>query len=175
MTFAAGFATASKLVSVLNDLQFEGTETVALTLGVGAGYAVGSPSTANITIQDDDPPDTFQFSPSFYTVDENGGSVTLSVTRTGFTLGAASVQYATANGSAIASGDFIASSGTLNWLTGDTTSKSFTVPIVNDGLAEPPEQFLVNLLNPTGGVVGSGNTATVALVDNDLAGTLQFS
>jgi hypothetical protein len=58
VTFAAGSSTATKTVSVLDDLLVETNETVIVTLAPKAGYVIGSPSSATVTIQSDDPPVT---------------------------------------------------------------------------------------------------------------------
>jgi len=52
--FSAGSATATAVVAALDDVLVEGSETVVVTLGAGAGYAVGSPAAATVTIQDDE-------------------------------------------------------------------------------------------------------------------------
>jgi hypothetical protein len=57
---------------------------------------------------------TLQFSNTTYSQSENGTSATITVTRTGGSSGAASVQYATSNGTATAGSDYTATSGTLN-------------------------------------------------------------
>ena len=54
VTFAAGSATATKTVSVIDDSLVESDETVVVTLATGTGYTVGSPPTATVTIKDDD-------------------------------------------------------------------------------------------------------------------------
>jgi hypothetical protein len=54
VSFAVGSAMATKTVKVLNDHLVEGDETVRVTLTCGAGYNVGSPSAATVTIRDDD-------------------------------------------------------------------------------------------------------------------------
>lgn len=56
VTIAAGAATAMVTVTPVDDASHEGDESVVLTLVAAAGYAVGTPSTATVTIQDDDPP-----------------------------------------------------------------------------------------------------------------------
>src|SRR5439155_15450526 len=56
VAFAAGSATATKTVSVIDDTLAEGDETVVVTLAAGTGYTVGSPSSATVTIADDDAP-----------------------------------------------------------------------------------------------------------------------
>jgi hypothetical protein len=61
VTIPAGSSSANVAVSVLNDSTSESSETVVLTLAAGAGHAVGSPSSATVTISDDDaapPPPT---------------------------------------------------------------------------------------------------------------------
>jgi formylglycine-generating enzyme required for sulfatase activity len=175
--------TASKPITVpiANDSTPESSESFTVTLSNPTGGAMlGSPVTATVTISDDDPPPpgTLQFAQANYSVNENAGTVTLSVTRASGSSGAVSVQYATANGSAVAPGDFTTTSGTLNWASGDTASKSITVPIANDGTPESGESFIVTLSNPAGGAtLGSPATATVTIVDDDPppSGTLQLA
>ena len=50
----AGAASATKVVTVVNDTLSEVAETVVLTLAAGTGYTMGSPAVATVTIQDDD-------------------------------------------------------------------------------------------------------------------------
>ena len=87
-------------------------------------------TTADITVTDDSAPaGTLQFSSATYSVNENGGSVTITVTRTGGSNGAVGVSYATSNGTAAAGSDYTSTSGTLSWANGDTSNKTFSVPI----------------------------------------------
>src|SRR3546814_12903351 len=60
-------------------------------------------------------PGTLQFGSASAAVSEDIGHVTISVTRSGGSDGAVGVQYATADGSAQAPGDYSAVSGELNW------------------------------------------------------------
>ncbi len=115
------------------------------------------------------PPGSMQFSASAYTVNENGGTVTITVPRTGGSHGAASVNYATSNGTATAGSDYTDRSGTLNWEDGDAASKTFTVPISDDAVTEGNETFTVNLSGATGASLGSPASTTVTIVDNDIS------
>ncbi|MBM4093016.1 MAG: hypothetical protein FJ276_26950, partial [Planctomycetes bacterium] len=54
VTIGAGSATATATVTPIDDASAEGSETVILTLAAGAGYTVGSPSSATATIADND-------------------------------------------------------------------------------------------------------------------------
>jgi subtilisin family serine protease len=119
---------------------------------------------------------TLQFSAATSSVGESGGSVLITVTRTGGSSGPVGVSYATANGTATAGSDYISASGTLSWADGDTTSKTFSIFITDDSLNELDETFTVTLSIPTGGAtLGSPSSATVTIVDDDLMPTVQFS
>jgi subtilisin family serine protease len=82
--------------------------------------------------------------PAVFTVTRTSGS------------GIAYVQFATADGSATAaSGDYQPRSGTLTFAPGET-SKTVTVLVNGDRLAEADEHFVLNLSNPTGATIADG-------------------
>jgi glucose/arabinose dehydrogenase len=173
LTFAAGETSKTFTVPITNDTLFEGNETVNLTLSSPTGGAtLGGQATAVLTIQDDDAapqPGTLQFNAGSYSLAENGGSLTVTVTRTGGTAGAVSVHYATSDGTATAGSDYTAASGTLTFAAGEA-SKTFTVPVLDDTAAEGSETVTLTLSSPTGGAtLGSPATATFTIVDNDAA------
>jgi len=131
--------------------------------------ANGRTSTASIMINAASAagPGTLQFSSSAYSVNENGGTVTITVTRTGGSVGAASVNYATSNGTATAGSDYTSTSGTLNWADGDSADKTFNVSITNDAVVEGNEDFNVTLSGASGASLGTPSSATVTIVDDD--------
>src|SRR5204862_7228603 len=92
---------------------------------------------------------TLHFSAPGYSVVENQGTATITVTRTNGSAGSVSVNYATSNGTATAGSDYTATSGTLTFAAGET-SKTFTVPIINDTAVENAETFTLTLSSPTG-------------------------
>jgi hypothetical protein len=101
-------------------------------------------------------------------VSENGGSVTVTVTRTGGSFGAVSVSYATSNGTATAGSDYTSTSGTLSWANGETANKTFTIGIINDAIVEGNETITLLLSNPSGGaMLGSPSTAVLTITDDD--------
>lgn len=94
-----------------------------------------------------------------------GGGVQLQVRRVGGSLGAASVNYAVLAGTADEE-DFVAVSGTLEWVDGDTTSKPIEVQVQDDDESELTEYFTVQLGGVTGGVsLGEAAIASVAVID----------
>jgi hypothetical protein len=86
------------------------------------------------------------FSMSSINVIEDIGALTVTVLRTGGSTGNLTVEYATVDGTAIAGQDYTASSGTLTFITGET-SKTIQLPIANDTATEPDEIFAVVLNN----------------------------
>jgi hypothetical protein len=105
---------------------------------------------------------------STYSVGESSGTATITVTRTNGDYGAVSIDYATSNGTATSGSDYTATSGTLNWTDGDTSSKTFTVAITDDSDAEGAETINLTLSNPQGGSsFGAVSTATLTITAND--------
>lgn len=110
---------------------------------------------------------TMQFSATGYVVNENAGSVTVSVTRSGNTSNASTINYATTNGSATQPGDYTSTSGSLQFASGDTV-KTFIIPIIDDALVEGNETINLVLSSSSGGPVeGSPFTSTILILDDD--------
>ncbi|HKG61527.1 MAG TPA: M12 family metallo-peptidase [Pyrinomonadaceae bacterium] len=120
---------------------------------------------------------TLQFSAAAYSASEGSGKVDVTVTRSGSTAGAASVNFATsdiaglqscglANGRASERCDYATSLGTVTFAAGETL-KTFTIPFINDVLLEGNETFTISLNSATGASLSSPATATVTIVDND--------
>lgn len=175
LNFAAGVATATLVVPILNDAVFESSETFTVTLNGPLGASLGTPSTATVTIVDNGmAAATLQWAAAAYGVGEGGGNVTLTVSRAGSTAGAASVPYSTASGSAASGTDFTARSGILSLAAG-AVSATIAVPIINDTVYEGDEAFTVSLGTPTGATLGANRTASVKIVDNDVAASYAFS
>jgi chitinase len=71
------------------------------------------------------------------------------------------VKYATADGTATAGSDYVATSGTVTFAPGQTTA-TVTVLVNADALAEPDELFYLQLSEPLGGILGtSKGTGTI--------------
>ena len=95
-------------------------------------------------------------------------NIVLRVTRTGDTSAAASVAYATANGTATAGADYTATSGTLTWEAGDDAPKDITVPILagfTEAVSGTADTFTVTISAPVGDTLGTCQVATVSVSD----------
>ncbi len=121
---------------------------------------------------------TLQFSQAQYSVQENVGQATVTVTRAGGSSGAASVSFTTADGAATAGADYSTVMTTLNWISGDATSRTVQIPIIDDATPESAESFSVQLSGASGATLGGQSTATVTIAANDQVpapGSLQWS
>jgi Calx-beta domain len=114
-----------------------------------------------------------QFSALSFPVSEDIGSAVVTVTRTGGTAGTITVNYATGGGTATAGTDYVQTSGTLTFADGETV-KTFTIPVINDGVAEPDETVNLTLFG-TADREFLGGSYTAALNISDLSKPLELS
>lgn len=128
-----------------------------------ADFVYGSQITAGTGfVHPRDLPVVLAFSAISYLVAE-GGTATITVTRTGAGTGPASVDYATSNGTAAAGVDYTAAAGTLTWADGDTAPKTFAVVTLADASSESAESIGLALTNAVGGAIG--RATSVLIVD----------
>lgn len=95
-----------------------------------------------------------------------GGNLVFPVTLSPSATGTVAVSYASANGTAVAPGDYTAYSDTLTFTAGQT-SKTITIATIDDSSAESFETMSVTLSGATGGAAISTATGTGMIDDND--------
>ena len=80
-----------------------------------------------------------------------------------------SVDWATADGTAVAGSDYVASSGTATFTLAGPKSQTITIPVIGDLLDEANEMFTVNLTNAQPPAIADITTATGTgtITDND--------
>lgn len=154
---------------------FSGTATLQVVANDnghnGAGGAQSSSRTFDILVRSGG---RFSFNTATYGVNENAGTATITVLRTGGIAGTASVSYATSNGTATSGAscstgvDYLPASGTFTWTHGDTSARTFTVTICNDAVMEGDETINLTLSDPTGsGSLGTQPTAVLTIGTDD--------
>jgi CSLREA domain-containing protein len=154
---------------------FSGGATIQIVLNdnghTGAGGAKTTSTTHNIEVLSGG---RFVFNTSTYGVNENGGTATITVLRSGGSAGVASVTATAAGGSATpgssctAGVDYLTNTKTFTWANGDTSPRTFTVSICNDSLAEGDETVDLTLGAPTGtGSLGTPATAVLTIGADD--------
>ena len=83
---------------------------------------------------------------------------------------------ATANGTALAGSDYVASSAVGRSIAAGATSTTFAVTVNGDATVEPDEAFVVNLSNPSGATLADGQaTGTIRNDDCSATGQPQLS
>ena len=147
----------------------------------GAGLASDN-TEAVIVIEENDTP--IRFAQAQYTVEEDAGSVVLTITRgvlnDGTEIGNLStettVQYETISGTATANADFESQSGTVTFASG-VTNRTISIPIINELDPEGDELFSVSLSNPSSDAVLSTPPSTTILIEvsDNAGGLVQFA
>jgi len=171
LTFADGEMSKTFTITILDNSIIENDKTVNLILTNVTGATAGDPMQSTLTIINDDA--TVQFTQTDYTVSENDGAATITVSRMGYSDSIISVDYSTNDGTAIAGSDYITASGTLTFIAGEM-SKTFTITILNDGNVESDKTVNLTISNPTGGgTLGNPETAVLTILNDDA--TLQFA
>ena len=159
VNFVDGQTSQTISVPIINDTLYEINETINLSL---VSATIGNQGTAVLTIDDSGDRPTISFASSSQTVVEGFTSpqnLSYTVSLSNPSTRTITVQYATADGSALASSDYTTSTDTLTFNPNETT-KTFTVPIVNNSVNEPDETFTLTLSNPTNATLGTNATTT---------------
>ena len=137
----------------------------------GEAYTVGTPSSATVTILDNDPeePPTLPIVSVFdVRVDEGPGAVLAFPVRLNVAaVETATIEWETLNGSAKAGRDYEEASGTLVFSPGEK-EKTVRVEVIDDTQVEGTEVMLLMLLDAQGAVIDDA-VAKGTIKDNDAA------
>lgn len=180
ITIPSGSTTGSVALTVVDDALVEGTETATLTISnPSAGITLGSTTSQDITIIDNDGAPTFDFSAATYSVIEGNTSgfttsATITIVRTGSTVVTDTVTVQLSDGTATggatpeASGvDYNNSPIAVTFDPGET-SKDVSVFVVGDTTVEADETVNLSLTNPSAGsTVGTTHPTAVLTIQND--------
>lgn len=110
---------------------------------------------------------TIEFSSDTFQVSETSSSLDITVIRSGSSAGEIAIEYTTAANTADANSDYGHVSGELVWAHGDSSAKTFSIPIYQDQLNEGSESLTVSLFNVRGKAsVGERNAVDVTISDN---------
>jgi hypothetical protein len=168
LTFTPGETEQTISVPIVADDVDELDETffVHLSNASGATILLG---TAVGTIIDDDGLPTLSINDVSLTEGNSGvQQMIFAVTLSPASPDVVTVNYGTVNGTAVAPGDYTATSGTLTFTPGQT-SQPISVPILGDTIDEgASEQFTVQLTNPVNAVLDKA-TGSGAILDDDTA------
>ncbi|SHJ53027.1 Calx-beta domain-containing protein [Pseudozobellia thermophila] len=102
------------------------------------------------------------------TIDEDGGNAILTVRHTGSNAtGPFTLNYQTSDGTAIDGSDYTGASGILSFNGTAGETETISVPIVDDGTMENPENFVLGFTLASDPQVDISDTATITIIDDD--------
>lgn len=153
LTFTSSQTSQTVSVATIDDTTVESAETFTMALSSPTGGSMlGSPSSATGTINDNDGGGSC--SAVSYVISDastvEGGTLTFTVTKSGATSASCGVNYATANGTAVAGTHYTATSGTLTFSAAQTTA-TVSVTTFNLCRLRGTKTMYVNLSGATGG------------------------
>jgi hypothetical protein len=168
LTLLDGIASRTFHVQLIDDTQTGESVTVNLALSNPLGGAtLGSPASAVLTIADDESlPKIFVDDISLGEADDNSGVATFTVRLAAPYTEQVTVNYQTADDSAVSGADYQATSGTLIFAAGET-SQTVTVNIVGDNVGEPHETFFLNLSAPMNATISDAQASALILNDDE--------
>ena len=157
-------------VPILNPNKIGGSVAFNVNLSNPAnGATLGAVPTAVVTVTDNAQP-VLSLGSAAYSVPENAGPLLITVTRNSG-AGTSTVDYATADGTAVAGVNYTNTHGTLTFAPG-VTRQTVSVPVLPDHLVRGPLGFTLVLADATGGVLLAPTTAAVTVVDTDVPGAI---
>jgi ribosomal protein L35AE/L33A len=155
VTFAPGTTNQTIAVGVLGDLLNEPSETFFVNLSNPTNAVLGD-SEAMGTIDNNDPLPALAITDVTVTEGDSGTTDALFTVSLSAASGqTVTVNFATADGTAVAGADYLATNGAVIFAPG-TTSQGILVKVVGELLNESSETFFVNLSGAVNATLGDG-------------------
>ena len=168
LNFAAGETEQTINIDTADDALDENAETFTISLSDPTNASLDD-TDAIVTITDDDDAPNVSIADASVT---EGGTTTVTVSLSSASALPISVNYTTADGSALVDDDYTAATGTLNFAAGET-EQTIDISTVDNDLNENPETFSISLSEPTNATLGNAD-ATVTISDDDAAPSLSI-
>jgi len=167
VTFTAGGPLTQTITVLVNgDTVVEPDETFFVNLSGAVGATIADTQGLG-TILNDDALGTPTLSIGNFThVEGNSGLADFQFSVTISSSANATVNFATANGTATAGSDYVPAAGTLTFTSGGPTTQFITVHVIGDTAIEPDETFFVNLSGAVGATIAAGPGVGTILNDD---------
>lgn len=163
LSFEAGQRTKNILVPVTRDAFAEAPETFTVVLSAPTNASIADDTAVGTILNDDGAPRLLSIDDVTVT-EGTGGSATatFTVSLNGPAAQTVVVQATTADGSAVAPGDYTATATTVTFPAG-TLTRTVAVPVATDALDEPNETFTVGLAGAkNAGIADGSGTGTIS-------------
>lgn len=171
LSFGAGVSSQSFQLTLLDDGDVESDETVIISLSDATNATIATGASITVTITDNDP--QVSFAASATVVEEANVDVEFTVVLSAPSVVEVQVNFRTIASNATAGLDFDAASGTITFEP-QALTKTLRFSILDDDAVEVQESFGVVLESPVNARLGAAQAATVTILDNDAAPTVQF-
>ena len=177
VNFAPGDTTKTVDVPILDNATQDGDRSFTTTLQSSDGFSrivVGTQTSVIITDNESAGLPRIAHFSATTTAAENAATATLTFARTGSTAAAASISYATSDGTATSPNHYLASSGIATFDAGSATT-TVAISLVDNTELNAPRDFTVSLSAPSAGsVLGSVRTARVSITDDEISDFTPF-
>jgi glucose/arabinose dehydrogenase len=165
LTIDPNQASKTITVPVNGDTMFEPNETFVVNLSTPSNATIADGQGVGTITNDDSQPTISINSTSVSEGDTGSTNATLTVSLSNASSQTISVNYATANDTATAGVDYVTTTGTLNFTSGQT-SASIDVPVIPDTMNEDSVAFKMNLTTPVNATLAN-NQGIVSIIDDD--------
>lgn len=162
-------------VSAVNDSVVEGTHSGVITQAVsGGGYSGVSVPPITVAITDNDVATLSTQGVAVAEGDSGTTPMNFTLQLNGQVAGGFSVSYATRAGTATAGTDFVAATGSVSFDGSANPSRTVTVQLQGDSVAEADETLFLDLVSSTPGVVLTPASPQGSIVNDDFSADLRL-
>lgn len=167
--FEPGEISKTISVDIIDDALFTGDDHFFLELTNAVDATISEQSKSlRINIEDNDAPakGEISFSQSATSVQESAGELTLTLVRSNGSFGDIDINFQATDGSASGASDYTLAGGSITFADGEV-EKTITVNINDDSTEEANETFTVSISAQDSSVIGTIDSITVTITDND--------
>ncbi len=165
VTFAPGVVAQSIVTTAQGDTLYEADETFRVNLSGATNATIAVAQGTGTILNDDTAPSITINSPVMTEANSGTKTMTFVASLSAVSGVATTVDFATANGTAIAGSDYTARAGTLTIAAG-SLSGNIVITTLGDTVPEANETLFVNLSNATNATIVQGQ-GTGTITDND--------
>jgi hypothetical protein len=176
ITFAGGATSTNITVTPANNTKAEFTKTLNILLGGSTDYSAGTPSSANVTILDDESP---EISVALVGAEDrllegySHAKLDFQVTRKGLLTATPAVNLSYSGQAALGS-KFNGPSSVA--FAANAVTANFSITPINNQSFEGDQSVIAGIAAGSGYTIGISNTATATIIDDEVApGTTLFS
>jgi hypothetical protein len=173
IVFAPGATTETLEVDFLNDLIYEGDETIIVTIDSVVNGTIGTEIAKQITIIDDENIPTTSLSVDMSSFTENAGSATVTATLD-IESALATVVYLNTSGTATLATDFSGNADSIVIAAGSLTT-NIILTAIQDAIDEEDETIIIDIDSVKNATENGVQQITTVINDDDLAPTVSLT